>query len=59
MHQAWHNAMMIRVKKLPKLNDLMARQSGPSPRQSWQQQLAAASMWAGRGRGRIVKPKTA
>jgi hypothetical protein len=45
MRQAWMTAHLGRVKKLPKLKELLA----PEPRRrkmSWQEMLGAAEAWA-------------
>lgn len=51
---AWHIGALPRMKKYPKLDDLRVKPQASS-RQSVEQQLAIARMWAARGIGTIGK----
>jgi len=42
---SWHIAAMTRVKKMPKLKDLMAGEKRPPRRQSIDEQIAIAKQW--------------
>ncbi len=41
---AWHTAALIRAKKMPKLEKLMAKNASHK-RRSWQEDMAAMDQW--------------
>lgn len=51
---AWHIGALPRMKKYPKLDELRIKPQAKA-RQSVNQQLAVARMWAARGIGKIGK----
>jgi hypothetical protein len=54
---AYHSGLFSRpLKRYPTLESLQIRKMVPSkPRQTWQEQLAIAHMWASKNHGKIGK----
>lgn len=53
---AWHTAALWRIKKLPKLRELMPQPEKRKARQSWEEQLAIVRAWTARA-GRLERQK--